>query len=108
MNRYKLVIKPLTELTEQGYGGANGLISVFENVAIYIGLIVGGDVIDLLEILNKCFQVNNRIVAKLYKSAEYIIDGLNALETNEKFSSVFKECKSFLHKKSTKKNCWNK
>ena len=31
-------------------------------------------------------------MAGFYKSVEQIIDGLNALRTNEKFSSVIKEC----------------
>lgn len=92
LNRYELVIKTLSELTEQGYGGASGLLSVFEDGATYVGLVMGRDVIELLEILNKCFQGEKRTIAGLYKSVEHIIDGLNGLRTNEKFSSVFKQC----------------
>ena len=54
LNRYESVIRTLTELIEQGYGRASGLLSLFDNGAIYLGLIMGQDVIDLLEILNKC------------------------------------------------------
>ena len=51
----ELVIKTLIELTEQGYGRASGIICVFQNGAIYLGLIMGQDVTELLEILKKCF-----------------------------------------------------
>lgn len=92
LNKYELVIKTLSELSEQGYGGASGLLSVFGNGVTYLGLVMGRDVIELLEILNKCFQGKKRTVAGLYKSVEHTIDGLNILRMNEKFSSLFKEC----------------
>ena len=50
------------------------------------------DVIELLEMLNNCFQGSNRTVAGLYKSVEHITDGLNALKTNKKCSLLFTEC----------------
>ena len=38
-----------------------------------------------------CIRDSNRTVAVLHKSGEHVIDGLNVLRMNEKFSSVFKK-----------------
>ena len=88
--KHDLVIKTPSILTEHGYGGASGLLILFEKGAAYLGLIMGEDSSLVSRNLKECFQGNNRAVRGFYKSVAYIIDELNALRTNEKFSSVFK------------------
>lgn len=92
LKKYPLIIKTLNELTEQRYEGASGLLSVFEDGRTYLGLIMGREVIELLEILNKSFQGEKRTLTGLCASVQHVADGLEKLRTNEKFSSVYQEC----------------
>ncbi|XP_070412026.1 zinc finger MYM-type protein 1-like [Nothobranchius furzeri] len=78
-----------TNLTDSTASKANGLLDRLEKGNTILGLLLGQEILMMLEDLNLSLQARGKTISGMLKAVEYTRQGFLSLRTNDSFMSIY-------------------
>ncbi|XP_070406844.1 zinc finger MYM-type protein 1-like [Nothobranchius furzeri] len=78
-----------TNLTDSTASKANGLLDRLEKGNTILGLLLGQEILMMLEDLNLSLQARGKTISGILKAVEYTRQGFLSLRTNDSFMSIY-------------------